>query len=105
MFCPTCMLLLLTIIRIASEAANNSYTNCLQLDSHFATTVSNGPFEDIRNTSGFNVTCPQLTNVSCPRSIINLICVFQQKLCIACINSSSVRIRVQSNGLPRRFAL
>ncbi len=104
-FCPTCMFLLLTIIRITSGAANNSYADCLQVAAHFVTTVSYGPVADIRNTTGVNVTCPQLTNVSCPGSLINGVCVFQQKLCITCINSSPVRIRVQSNGLPRRCAL
>ena len=34
--------------------------------------------------------------------MINGICTWQQKLCITCINGSTVRIRVQSNGLPRR---
>jgi hypothetical protein len=93
---------LLTTVHITSGAANNSYANCLQIAAHFATTVLNGPVADIRNTTGVNVTCPQLTGVSCPGSIINGVCVFQQKLCITCINSSPVRIRVQSNDLPRR---
>lgn len=49
-----------------------------------------------------NVTCSQMTGVSCPGSMINGACVFQQKLCVTCINSSPVRIRIQTNGLPRK---
>jgi len=39
-----------------------------------------------------------------PGFIINGICVFQQKIGITGINLSPVRMRVSSNGLPRRFA-
>ena len=95
-------LLMLAIIRVVSGAASNSYANCLQTANNFATTVSNGPVANITATTGVNVTCPQLTGVSCPGSIINGVCVFQQKLCVTCINSSPVRIRIQTNGLPRR---
>jgi hypothetical protein len=101
---PLHILLLLTIISIAFGTASNSYNDCLQVAANFRTTVSNGPVADIISTTGVNVTCPQLTGVSCPGSIVNGVCVFQQKLCITCINSSPVRIRVQSNGLPRRCA-
>ena len=105
MMCSTYIFLLLNIIRIISGAANNSYANCLQIAAQFATTVSNGPVADIRNTTGVNVTCPELSAVSCPGIMVNGVCAFQQKLCITCINSSPVRIRVQSNGLPRRCSL
>ena len=96
--------LLLSTITFASGAANNSYQDCLQVAARFATTVSNGPVADIRSTTGVNVTCPQLSNVSCPGSMVNSVCVFAQKLAVTCINATPVRIRVQSNGLPRRCA-
>ena len=102
LFDLTNLLFLLSFIRIIIGAANNSYADCLQVAAKFATTVSNGPVMNITATTGVNVTCPQLTGVSCPGSIVNGVCVFQQKLCITCINASPVRIRVQSNGLPRR---
>ncbi|CAF0969399.1 unnamed protein product [Adineta steineri] len=105
MLCSCHIFLLLIVIGFTSGAANNSYQNCLQVAARFATTVPNGPVPDIRATQGFNVSCPQLSNVSCPGSMINGVCVFQQKLCVTCINGSTVRIRVQSNGLPRRCML
>ena len=95
-------LLLLTIIPTVLGGASNSYADCLQVASQFATTVSNGPVANILAATGVNVTCPQLTGVSCPGTVTNGVCVFQQKLCITCLNQSPVRIRVQSNGLPRR---
>lgn len=82
--------------------ASNSYSDCVQVASRFSTTVSNGPVANITATTGVNVTCPQLSSVSCPGSMIDGVCVFQQKLCVTCINASPVRIRIQTNGLPRR---
>lgn len=99
----TFVFLLLTLVHIISGAANNTYADCLRVAARFATTVSNGPVIDIRNTTGVNVTCPQLMGNSCPGWFVNGTCVFQQKLAVTCINSSTaIRIRVQSNGLPRR---
>ncbi len=105
MFHPTHIFLLLTMIRIISGLAKNFYANCLQIAAHFATTVSNRPVVNIRNTTDVNVTCPQLRSLSCPDSFINSVCVFQQKIFVTCVNGSTVRIRVQTNGLPRRCAL
>lgn len=96
------LLLFLTTIHLVSSGASNSYSDCLQVASQFRTTVSNGPVANITATTGINVTCPQLTGVSCPGSTASGVCIFQQKLCVTCINSSPVRIRIQSNGLPRR---
>ena len=98
------IVLLLIVVSAACGAASNSYVDCLQVAARFATTVSNGPVANIVATTGVNVTCPQVSNASCPGSMVNGVCVFQQKLCITCINGSAgvVRIRVQSNGLPRR---
>ena len=97
--------LLLAIIPIASGAANNSYDDCLRVATKFSTTVPNGPVSNILNTTGVNVTCTQLANTSCPGVFTNGTCTWQQKLCITCINGSTVRIHVQSNGLPRRCML
>jgi hypothetical protein len=68
---PLHILLLLIIISIAFGTASNSYNDCLQVAANFRTTVSNGPVADIISTTGVNVTCPQLTGVSCPGSIVN----------------------------------
>lgn len=78
------------------------YATCLSVASKFATTVSNGPVANITATAGINVSCSQLNATFCPGSIINGICVWQRKLVVTCINNSTVRIRVQSNGLPGR---
>ncbi|CAF3715558.1 unnamed protein product [Rotaria sp. Silwood1] len=96
---------LLTLTRTVWGAANKSFGDCQQVATQFANTVSNGPVTNIMNTTGVNVTCPQISNASCPGSMINGVCVWQQKLCVTCINGSTVRIRVQSNGLPRRCTI
>ena len=36
--------------------------------------------------------------------MVNGVCVWQRKLAVSCSNNSTVRIRVQSNGLPGRCA-
>ncbi|UJR07632.1 hypothetical protein I4U23_011920 [Adineta vaga] len=97
--------LLTTIIGMVSGAANNSYQDCLQIASKFSRTVTNGPVVNITNTQGYNVSCPQMSNVTCPGQMVNGVCRFQQKLAVTCINGSTVRIRIQSNGLPRRCSL
>lgn len=79
------------------------YTQCISVVSKFATTVSNGPVANITATTGVTVTCSQLTGSACPGSEASGVCTWERKLAITCINSSStVRIRVQSNGLPGR---
>ncbi|CAF0833085.1 unnamed protein product, partial [Adineta ricciae] len=99
------IVLFLSFVATASAVANNSYDNCLQLTAKFARTLTNGPVADIRMTTGVNVTCSQLSNISCPGQMVNGVCTYQQKLALTCINGSTVRIRVQSNGLPRRCSL
>ena len=83
------LLLLLVIAPSVSSVANNSFADCQRVASRFVTTVRNGPVPDIRNTTGVNVSCAQLNNVSCPGSMINDVCTWQQKLCITCINGST----------------
>ncbi|UJR07703.1 hypothetical protein I4U23_011988 [Adineta vaga] len=99
------ILLFLCVIHIASGGASNSYQDCLQIASKFARTVTNGPVNDLRTTQGYNVSCSQMSNVTCPGQMVNGVCRFQQKLVVTCINGSTVRIRIQSNGLPRRCSL
>jgi hypothetical protein len=79
-----------------------AYVQCLSVASKFATTISNGPVANITATTGINVACSELTSSECPGSMINGICIWQRKLAVTCINNSTVRIRVQSNGLPGR---
>jgi hypothetical protein len=95
---------LLCTVPMVVGTASNSYANCLNVAAKFSTTVSNGPVANISSTTGVKVTCSELQNVSCPGSIINGVCTWQRKLCVTCINGSTVRIRVQSNGLPGRCA-
>ena len=98
------ILFLLIIISIVNGAANNTYADCLKVAAKFATTISNGPVANITATTGTTIKCSQLTGVSCPGSIINGVCTWQRKLCVTCINGSTVRIRIQTNGLPARCA-
>ncbi|CAF1433310.1 unnamed protein product [Didymodactylos carnosus] len=59
-------------------SASNSLTDCQTLTAKFNTTCSSGPVTNIKATTGTNVTCLGLTGTS----------------------NSTVKIRVQSNGLP-----
>ncbi|CAF0827796.1 unnamed protein product [Adineta ricciae] len=78
-----------------------TYQKCLAVASKFATTVT-GPVSNITTTTGVTVTCSQLGSTSCPGSMVNGICTWQRKLAVTCIDGTTVRIRVQSNGLPGR---
>ncbi|CAF1364563.1 unnamed protein product, partial [Didymodactylos carnosus] len=99
----TLCLLLYSIsqVYVVHSAASNSLSNCNAIAAKFSTTYSNGPAASIISTTGTNVTCASLTGVSCPGSTSSGSCVFQHKLCITCyMSGSTVKIRVQSNGLP-----
>ena len=74
----------------------------MSVASKFATTVT-GPVSNITATTGVDVTCSQLSSTSCPGTMNNGVCTWQRKLAVSCSNSgSTVRIRVQSNGLTGR---
>ncbi|UJR25030.1 hypothetical protein I4U23_006390 [Adineta vaga] len=81
----------------------SAYQKCLTIAANFATTVT-GPVSNITTTTGVTVTCSQLSTTSCPGTMVNGICNWQRKLAVTCIDGSTVRIRVQSNGLPGRCA-
>ncbi len=80
----------------------SAYAKCLTVASKFATTTSNGPVSNITATTGITVSCSQVASSQCPGTVVNGICTWQRKLAITCLNGSTVRIRVQSNGLPGR---
>ncbi|CAF4413983.1 unnamed protein product, partial [Rotaria socialis] len=72
--------------------AKNFYTTC----GSYTTAVSN-----ITATTGVNVSCSAgFNSTTCPGTMYGSTCVFAHKLCVTCSGSSTVRIRVQSNGLP-----
>ncbi|CAF3573351.1 unnamed protein product [Rotaria socialis] len=84
----------------AQGTASNNLTNCQSVASSFRTTVS-GPVANITSTTGTNVTCTSLSGSSCPGSNISGSCVFQHRLSVSCyLSGSTVKIRIQSNGLP-----
>ncbi|CAF1361174.1 unnamed protein product, partial [Didymodactylos carnosus] len=83
--------------------ASNSLANCLSVAAHFKTTCGSTtvPVANINATTGTNVTCASLSGTLCPGTVVFGSCVFQHKLCVTCYTSgSTVKIRVQSNGLP-----
>lgn len=56
----------------------------------------------INATTGYTVTCTSgFTSSTCPGTYSGSTCVFEHKLCVTCSGTTTVRIRVQSNGLPR----
>ena len=98
------LLVVLILLPFTNSAANNSLNDCYALAATFSTTcpanITAPPL--ITATAGITVTCPTgFTNATCPGLWINTTCVFAHKLCITCIPGSPVRIRVQTNGLPR----
>ena len=96
---------LMLLPQLTHSAASNSLSDCQTVANQFSNTVS-GPVSNIVSTVGVNVSCPQIINAtSCPGTMINNICVWQQKLSVSCVSGSPVRIRVQSNGLPRRCTI
>lgn len=90
-----------SIFVLVSSGANNSYANCLTIVAKFSNTIT-GPVQNITATTGVTVKCSQLTGSACPGTIVNGTCTWKRKLAVSCKNGSTVRIRVQSNGLPGR---
>ncbi|CAF0846239.1 unnamed protein product [Adineta ricciae] len=97
----TVVLSLISIYIPNQSSAVSDYQKCLTVASSFATTVT-GPVVNITATTGVSVSCPQVSTYSCPGSLVNEVCTWQRKLAITCIDGSTVRIRIQSNGLPSR---
>lgn len=96
------VLLLLCIGGSVHGAASNSYSDCLALAAHFDTTCNGTAVSNILSSTGVNVSCSSgYTGSNCPGSMVGSTCIFQHKLCVTCTNTSPVRIRVQTNGLPR----
>ncbi|CAF1074746.1 unnamed protein product [Rotaria sp. Silwood1] len=101
---PTFILLLLINVRSAVAVASNSLGDCYALVVKFDTTCAANVtvVSSILSTTGINVICPSgFTNSTCPGNWSNGTCVFAHKLCVTCSAGPPVRIRVQSNGLPR----
>lgn len=87
-----------------SSAANNSLSDCTNAAANFDNTCTGGvAAASVSALTGASVTCASgFTNSTCPGTYYtNGTCVFQHKLCVSCSGSSPVRIRVQTNGMPR----
>ena len=98
------LLLFLIHLPFTSSTASNSLNDCYALAATFSTTcaVNATAPSSITATGGISVTCNTgFNNATCPGVWFNNTCVFAHKLCVTCAPGSPVRIRVQSNGLPR----
>ena len=83
--------------------ASNSLSDCQSVASQFRTTI-NYTATNITGTTGVNVTC-STPGILCPGQNISGICVWQRKLSVVCRNASgTIKIRIQTNGLPPRCA-
>ena len=98
------VLFVLLIIPHVQGAANNSIANCNATAANFDNTCTGGvAASSVSVLTGVNVVCTTgFTNSTCPGTYYsNGSCIFSHKLCVTCTGSSTIRIRVQSNGLPR----
>ena len=84
----TYFVIIFLLINLASISAkaNNSLDDCRTIAGKF--------------TSNKTVTCYGSQNTTCPVNISNGICVFQHRVLVTCLNSTPIRIHIQSNGLP-----
>jgi hypothetical protein len=101
-FLLVCIFLILNL-KLSCGIANNSLANCQAIAAKFLTTVTSGPVSDITATNGTVLNCYGLNQTMCPGNYSNNtgICTFQHKLAVTCfLNGTTVRIRLQSNGLP-----
>lgn len=98
----TISLLFLLAIDYVHAAASNSLANCNTAVASFSSTCSGVAVANITATTGTSVSCSSgFTSTTCPGTMTGGTCVFAHKLCVTCSGTSTVRIRVQSNGLPR----
>lgn len=98
-----CLLCLLYYANDVYGTTSNSLADCNAAAAKFRTTCNSSvPVSNLSATLGAYVTCSSLSGLACPASIISGSCVLQHKLCVRCytINSSTEKIRVQTNGLP-----
>lgn len=94
-------ILLLFNIPFVHSGASNSLSDCNAVAAKFKNTCITGPVANIVSTIGTNVSCySTFTALTCPGTYASGVCNFQHKLCVTCSGSSTVRIRVQTNGLP-----
>jgi hypothetical protein len=102
MFASILILLFLFGAKSVHCTASNALSDCNTLAANFFTTCGGVAVANITATTGTNVSCSSGFTVStCPGTMNGGTCVFAHKLCVTCSGSSTVRIRVQSNGLPR----
>ncbi|CAF2953149.1 unnamed protein product [Rotaria sp. Silwood2] len=89
-------------LQSVGSTASNSLSDCNVVAAKFSNTCNGAAVSNIVATTGTNVSCSSgFTSTTCPGQMYGSTCVFQHKLCVTCSGSSTIRIRVQSNGLPR----
>ncbi|CAF1502836.1 unnamed protein product [Adineta steineri] len=102
MFTSIVILLILFGVQSIDCTASNSLSDCNTVAASFYSTCGGVAVSSIISSTGTNVSCSSgFTSSTCPGTMYGSTCVFQHKLCVTCSGSSPVRIRVQSNGLPR----
>ncbi|CAF3957813.1 unnamed protein product [Rotaria sordida] len=100
------VLFILTILlqfgfQSVESAASNSLSDCNVIAAKFRNTCNGIAVNNITATTGTNVSCSSgFTSTTCPGTMYGSTCVFQHKLCVTCSSSTTIRIRVQSNGPP-----
>ncbi|CAF2515182.1 unnamed protein product [Rotaria sp. Silwood2] len=89
-------------LRFVDSSASNSLTDCQAVAAKFNNTCNGVAVSSIIATTGTNVSCSSgFTSTTCPGTMDSSTCKFQHKLCVTCSSTTTIRIRVQSNGLPR----
>lgn len=99
-----CILIILCFVgsKTVQGTASNSLSDCNTLAANFYSTCGGVAVASIIASTGTPVSCSSgFTSSSCPDTYSSGVCVFYHKLCVTCSGSSTVQIRVQSNGLPR----
>ena len=95
-------LLALAHLPLIRGTASNSLSDCNTVAAKFDTTCGGTAPTSITTTSGINVTCTSgFTASTCPGTYSSSTCIFAHKMCVTCSGTTTIRIRVQTNGLPR----
>lgn len=91
----------LSVVSVQSTASN-SLADCNAVAAQFRSTCGGVPVSNIVSTAGVNISCTTgFSSSTCPGTMYGSTCVFAYKSCVTCSGTSVIRIRVQTNGLPR----
>lgn len=98
----TILFMILICVNQVDSGASNSLSDCNTVAAKFDNTCGGTAPTSITTTAGINVTCTSgFTSSTCPGTYSSGTCVFAHKMCVTCSGTTTIRIRVQTNGLPR----